>query len=77
MNKMHYSLDEISPLWLILLGIFLLVQGTWIFQDARKRGRFPWLWGLWGITGFPTPLLIYWFVVIRSQRKPSGPKKKL
>ncbi|MCP1186624.1 sigmaY antisigma factor component [Paenibacillus sp. 1781tsa1] len=75
MNKMHYSLDEISPLWLILLGIFLLVQGTWIFQDARRRGRFPWLWGLWGITGFPTPLIIYWFVVIRSQRKPSEPKK--
>lgn len=76
MNKMHYSLDEISPLWLILLGIFLLVQGTWIFQDARRRGRFPWLWGLWGITGFPTPLIIYWFVVIRSQRKPSKPTKK-
>ncbi|MGO4734047.1 sigmaY antisigma factor component [Paenibacillus sp. 2KB_22] len=75
MTKMHYSLDEISPLWLILLGIFLLVQGTWIFQDARRRGRFPWLWGLWGITGFPTPLIIYWFVVIRSQRKPSEPQK--
>ena len=76
MNKMHYSLDEISPLWLILLGIFLLVQGSWIFQDARRRGRFPWLWGLWGITGFPTPLIIYWFVVIRSQRKQGGSAKK-
>lgn len=76
MNKMHYSLDEISPIWLILLGIFLLVQGTWIFQDARRRGRFPWLWGLWGITGFPTPLIIYWFVVIRSQRKPGQRNKK-
>lgn len=76
MNKMHYSLDEISPLWLILLGIFLLVQGTWIFQDARRRGRFPWLWGLWGITGFPTPLIIYWFVVIRSQRKPDARNPK-
>ncbi|WP_186327968.1 hypothetical protein [Paenibacillus xylanexedens] len=77
MNKMHYSLDEVSPLWLTLLGIFLLVQGTWIFQDARKRGRFPWLWGLWGITGFPTPLIIYWFVVIRSQRKPGTQNKKI
>ncbi|OMF63831.1 hypothetical protein BK141_16025 [Paenibacillus sp. FSL R5-0765] len=65
-------MDEVSPLWLTLLGIFLLVQGTWIFQDARKRGRFPWLWGLWGITGFPTPLIIYWFVVIRLQRKPGA-----
>lgn len=72
MNKMHYSLDEISPLWLMLIGILLLLQGTWIFQDARKRGRFPWLWGLWGITGFPTPLIIYWFVVIRSQHEPGG-----
>ncbi|MCG7385802.1 sigmaY antisigma factor component [Paenibacillus sp. ACRRY] len=69
MNNMHYALDEISPIWMILIAILLFVQGTWIFQDARKRGRFPWLWGLWGITGFPTPLIVYWFVVIRSGRR--------
>ena len=41
MNNMHYSLNEISPIWMILIAILLFVQGTWIFQDARKRGRFP------------------------------------
>ncbi|NUU75555.1 hypothetical protein HP552_09960 [Paenibacillus xylanilyticus] len=64
-------MNEISPIWLILIAIVLFVQGTWIFQDARKRGRFPWLWGLWGITGFPTPLIVYWLVVVRSERKRS------
>lgn len=70
MNDLHYSLDEIPLIWLILIAILLLIQGTWIFQDARRRGRFPWLWGLWGITGFPTPLIIYWFIVVRADRRP-------
>lgn len=69
MNKTHYSLHEISPIWLVVIAVLLLIQGTWIFQDARRRDRFPWIWGLWGITGFPTPLIIYWFVVIRSDRR--------
>ncbi|WP_440112621.1 sigmaY antisigma factor component [Paenibacillus sp. QZ-Y1] len=69
MNKTHYALHEISPIWLVVIAVLLLIQGTWIFQDARRRGHFPWIWGLWGITGFPTPLVIYWFVVIRSDRR--------
>lgn len=70
MNDFHYSLEEIPLVWLILLAIVLLVQGTWIFRDARRRGRFPWLWGLWGITSFPMPLIIYWFVAVRADRRP-------
>ncbi|MCW3794256.1 hypothetical protein OM416_21890 [Paenibacillus sp. LS1] len=50
-----------------------MVQGTCIFQDARRRGRFPWLCG---ITEFPTSLIIYWFVVIRSQHKPGARNQK-
>ncbi|MDP9701607.1 hypothetical protein J2T16_004551 [Paenibacillus intestini] len=69
MNRLHYSLAEIPPVLLVFLAFLLLFQGTWIFLDARKRGRFPWLWGLWGITSVPGPLLIYWLVVIRTDMK--------
>jgi len=69
MNDLHYSLNEVPPIWLGLIGLVLLLQGTWMFTDARKRGRFPWLWGLWGITGVPTPLVVYWFVVVRKEKK--------
>lgn len=69
MNRLRYSLAEIPPVLLVFLALLLLFQGTWIFLDARKRGRFPWLWGLWGITSVPGPLLIYWLVVIRTDMK--------
>lgn len=30
-------------LLLIILFSIILIQGTWIFRDAQKRGIFPWL----------------------------------
>lgn len=60
------------PIWVILLIVlFVFFQGIWIFRDAQKRGRFPWLWGIWGISNFPTPLIVYYFAVIRRDRKDS------
>lgn len=47
--------------WLAVAAI-LLAQGTWIFLDARKRGDRAWLWGLYGLIQFPTPLIIYLLV---------------
>ncbi|PZT57659.1 hypothetical protein [Paenibacillus silvae] len=76
MNKLHYSLEEIPPVLLAFLALLLLFQGTWMFRDARKRDRFPWLWGLWGITSIPGPLLIYWLIVIRTDRKRQAGSKK-
>lgn len=70
MNDQHYSLNEIPLILLILIASVLLVQGTWIFRDARRRGRFPWLWGLWGFINFPLPLIVYWFVAVRADRRP-------
>lgn len=32
MNKVHYSLDEISPIWLILLGIFSWFRAHGFFR---------------------------------------------
>lgn len=53
------------------IAVLLLVQGTWLFLDARKRLRYPWFWGIWGLTGFPTPLIVYLIVrqIVEKRRK--------
>ncbi|MDU5144375.1 MAG: sigmaY antisigma factor component [Paenibacillus dendritiformis] len=67
--KPHYTVDEV-PWWLwVLIAVILLVQGTWLFLDARKRGKYPWFWGIWGFTGTPTPLLCYLLFVVKPWRK--------
>lgn len=58
-----------SPLAVIVLAVVLvLIQGTWLFLDARKRGlgKMAWFWGIWGSTTLPLPLLFYWIFVIRK-----------
>ena len=59
------------PLWLWgCIAVLLLAQGAWIFRDAQKRGARAWLWGLYGLTNFPTSLIVYYLLVIfPSQRK--------
>ncbi|MDQ0091246.1 thiol:disulfide interchange protein [Paenibacillus anaericanus] len=61
---------ETPSVWLwIVVGLLLLSQGTWIFIDARKRGRRAWLWGLWGIINCPTSLIVYLLIVVRPETK--------
>ena len=48
-------------LWIILFSL-LLLQGSWIFWDASKRGENKWLWGLFGLLNVPTNLIIYLIV---------------
>lgn len=50
------------------LAVVLLTQGTWLFLDARRRGTYPWFWGIWGLIQFPVPILLYWYFVLRKQR---------
>lgn len=58
------------PVWLlILLPIGLLLQGTLLFRDARKRGKKAWFWGLWGVTGLPTPTVVYFLVAVLPERR--------
>lgn len=61
------------PLWgWILVGLTLLIQATWIFLDARSRGKKPWLawlWGFWGLTSFPLPSIVYLIAVIGLDRR--------
>lgn len=41
----------------------LLIQASWIFQDARKRGeKYYWLWGLFGLINVPQGIIIYLIV---------------
>lgn len=49
-------------------AILLLAQGTWLFLDARKKRRYPWFWGIWGLTGFP-PLIVYFVVTWGAARR--------
>jgi hypothetical protein len=55
---------EQLPLWAwIGIALILLSQSTWLFIDARKRQKYPWFWGIWGMIQFPLPLLFYWLTV--------------
>ena len=56
------------PAW-IALAVLLLTQSSWLFLDAQKHKAKPWLWGLWGLTQFPTPLVVYLIVVRKVFRK--------
>ncbi|WP_379162983.1 hypothetical protein [Paenibacillus sp. sgz5001063] len=65
------------PYWLWgCLAVVLLLQGTLLFRDAAKRGKgkMAWFWGLWGLTGFPTPLLCYLLFVVYSDRRKENRK---
>ncbi|MHA0858436.1 hypothetical protein [Paenibacillus sp. CMAA1364] len=64
------ELNEI-PLWLIvILVLILLIQGTWLFMDAGKRGKWRWFWGIWGLMNVPLPLFMYLvFVRFPEHRK--------
>lgn len=56
-------MDTLDIAILVVVGIVLLCQATWLFIDAHGRSRYPWLWGIWGLIQAPTPLIVYWLVV--------------
>lgn len=54
----------------ILLPAILLVQATWIFVDARRRGEsYYWLWGLFGLLNVPSSLIVYLLVMKYHKRR--------
>ena len=58
------------PLWgWFCLAVGLMLQGTLLFRDARRRGEMPWFWGLWGMTHIPIPSVVYLLCVILSERR--------
>ncbi|WP_035378790.1 hypothetical protein [Fervidicella metallireducens] len=59
---MQFSQRELFILLFIVIPI-LLIQGSWIFYDARKRGeKYYWLWGIFGLLNTPGNLIIYLIV---------------
>lgn len=64
---------ELFLLLLPLLIPILLAQSILLFIDAKKKGTFPWFWGIWGLINVPTPTLCYLLFVVwpykRKQRR--------
>jgi hypothetical protein len=64
---------------MILLGIaipVLLIQGAWVFYDARRRKeKYYWLWGMFALMNTPGNLLIYLLVtrvILNNNKKGSS-----
>jgi hypothetical protein len=81
MNDVSFSLINIpkdTGQWVaVIIALAITVpQGIWLFRDAQKRGKFPWLWGLWGVLSAPLPIVFYYIFVIRNDRKRKGLSKK-
>jgi hypothetical protein len=71
MNSSFINPPQTTFEWIMVACGFAicLPQGILLFRDAQKRGRFPWLWGLWGILSFPLPAVFYYFLIVRPDKK--------
>lgn len=59
---MELSNSQLITLLIIVIPI-LLIQGAWVFYDARRRKeKFYWLWGIFALINTPGNLLIYLLV---------------
>jgi hypothetical protein len=47
-----------------ILILLLLTQSMLLFVDAKKKGSYPWLWGIWGLIQIPMPTLFYLLFVV-------------
>lgn len=63
-------MNEQTLFILLLLLPFFLAQSILLFIDAKKRGSYPWFWGIWGLIQIPMPILFYFlFVILPNKRK--------
>lgn len=54
--------------WLGIAGL-LVTQATYLFLNARKSGRNPWVWGGAGLVQFPLPAIAYLILERQDKRK--------
>ena len=58
---------------LIILIPVALIQGAWVFYGARRRKeKYYWLWGIFGLMNIPSSLLIYLLVtrvILKNKNK--------
>ncbi|WP_233713477.1 transcriptional regulator [Lederbergia citri] len=62
-------MDSELSISILIAAPILLTQSILLFIDAKKKGALAWLWGLWGLIHCPSPLIFYYFIVIRPYRK--------
>ncbi|MGH4119618.1 hypothetical protein [Clostridium sp.] len=69
---MELSKNGLMILLIIVIPI-LLIQGAWVFYDARRRKeKYYWLWGIFALINTPGNLLIYLLVtrvILNNKRK--------
>ena len=71
---MNVSTNVLIIILLIAIPL-LLIQATWIFLDARRRGeKYYWLWGIFGLIHVPESLIVY-LIVTRVIMKKNKDKK--
>lgn len=58
---MHNLFEMPIYAW-VILAVVLILQASWIFQDASNRRENKWLWGIYGLTSFPSSLIVYLLV---------------
>ncbi|MTI67283.1 MAG: zinc ribbon domain-containing protein [Firmicutes bacterium] len=56
------EIKEVPIFMWIIIATLLLIQASWIFYDASKRGERKWLWGTFGLLNVPSNLIIYLIV---------------
>jgi hypothetical protein len=61
-----------NTLLLLVVVIIVLIQGLWLFLDARKRGHSYWFWGIWGLIQTPLPLIFYLIFARKIYRRKAG-----
>ncbi|WP_099362507.1 sigmaY antisigma factor component [Fredinandcohnia onubensis] len=61
-----------NTLLLLVIVIIVLIQGLWLFLDARKRGHNYWFWGIWGLIQTPLPLIFYLIFARKIYRRKAG-----
>ena len=66
-NKEAYN--ECSFLTLVIIVPLLLIQGTWVFIDAKKGGKILLVVGIFGLLNVPSALIIYLMITRIILRK--------
>jgi hypothetical protein len=72
---MDFSNHSLIIALAILIPI-VLIQGTWVFYDARRRKeKYYWLWGIFALMNTPGNLLVYLLVtrvILKNKNKGSS-----
>ncbi|WP_248757034.1 transcriptional regulator [Paenibacillus sp. ATY16] len=62
-------MDKMKLWVMVIVFLLLLCQSSWLYSDARKRSRYPWIWAIWGLIQFPMPLFFYWLIILRRKKR--------